>query len=103
MNAPAHREGIVGESETLRCVLNQAEQVAPTDSTVLIHGETGAGKEVVARALHDFGERSDGNFVAINCSDLVFQGPKTRISTVRFNEKTSLISKRVFSVPYTSH
>ena len=48
-----HFEDIIGQSRALRRVLQQVETVAPTDSTVLIHGETGTGKELIARAIHD--------------------------------------------------
>jgi formate hydrogenlyase transcriptional activator len=64
-----HRfEEIVGESRALRCVLQSAEVVAATDSTVLILGETGTGKELIARAIHDRSDRSDRTFVKINCA-----------------------------------
>ncbi len=59
---------VVGESAALRRVLKQVETVAPTDSTVLIGGETGTGKELVARALHDLSPRKDRTFVKLNCS-----------------------------------
>jgi formate hydrogenlyase transcriptional activator len=59
---------VVGESDTLRRVLRQVETVAPTDSTVLIGGETGTGKELVARAVHDLSPRKDRTFVKLNCS-----------------------------------
>src|SRR5512135_1124141 len=59
---------IVGESATLRRVLKQVETVAPTDSTVLVRGETGTGKELVARALHDLSPRRDRTFVKLNCA-----------------------------------
>ncbi|HWC96723.1 MAG TPA: sigma 54-interacting transcriptional regulator [Candidatus Sulfopaludibacter sp.] len=61
-------EEIVGKSEALRYVLKQVETVAPTDSTVLIYGETGTGKELVARALHNLSGRSSGAFVKLNCA-----------------------------------
>ncbi len=61
-------EEIVGESAALRGVLKQAETVAPTDSTVLIQGETGTGKEVIARAIHNMSARRDRTFVTINCA-----------------------------------
>ncbi len=63
-----HFGDIVGESPALRRVLAQVETVAPTDSTVLIGGETGTGKELVARALHDLSPRRDRTFVKLNCS-----------------------------------
>jgi formate hydrogenlyase transcriptional activator len=59
---------IVGRSAALRRVLKQVETVAPTDSTVLIHGETGSGKELVARAIHDRSSRSGKTFVKLNCA-----------------------------------
>jgi formate hydrogenlyase transcriptional activator len=61
-------EEIVGKSEALRYVLHQVETVAPTDSTVLIYGETGTGKELVARALHNLGSRRSAAFVKLNCA-----------------------------------
>jgi formate hydrogenlyase transcriptional activator len=59
---------IVGESSGLKRVLKQVEDVAPTDATVLILGETGTGKELIARAIHDLSPRRDHGFVRLNCS-----------------------------------
>ena len=61
-------EDIVGGSAALRRVLKDIETVAPTGSTVLITGETGSGKELVARAIHQLSERRDGAFVKLNCA-----------------------------------
>jgi formate hydrogenlyase transcriptional activator len=61
-------EEVIGESAALKRALSQAETVAPTDSTVLVLGETGTGKEVIARAIHDLSRRRDGTFVKINCA-----------------------------------
>jgi formate hydrogenlyase transcriptional activator len=61
-------EGIVGESPTLRHVLNMAETVAPRDSTVLLLGETGTGKELVARAIHERSRRRERTLVKLNCA-----------------------------------
>ncbi len=61
-------EHIVGNSPSLRRTLHQVETVAPTESTVLIHGETGTGKELVARAIHDGSPRRMGPFVKLNCA-----------------------------------
>ena len=61
-------EEIVGSSEALRRVLVQVTKVAPTDSTVLIAGETGTGKELVARAIHKRSQRSSHAFVSVNCA-----------------------------------
>ena len=61
-------EQIVGKSSALRRVLKQVETVAPTESTVMIYGETGTGKELVARALHNLSPRRAGTFVKLNCA-----------------------------------
>jgi formate hydrogenlyase transcriptional activator len=61
-------EEIVGESPDLKRVLKQVETVAPTDATVLILGETGTGKELVARAIHHLSSRRDRTFVKVNCA-----------------------------------
>jgi formate hydrogenlyase transcriptional activator len=61
-------EGIVGESPTLRHVLNMVETVAPSDSTVLLLGETGTGKELVARAIHERSRRQERTLVKVNCA-----------------------------------
>ena len=59
---------IVGGSAALRRVLKEAETVAPLDATVLIRGETGTGKELIARALHELSPRKDRTFVKLNCA-----------------------------------
>jgi formate hydrogenlyase transcriptional activator len=59
---------IVGESQTLRRVLKEVETVATTSSTVLILGETGSGKELIARALHNLSDRRERTFVKLNCA-----------------------------------
>jgi len=64
----ANFEGIVGESSALRQVLQLVETVAPTDSTVLLVGETGAGKELIARAIHDRSPRRERALVKVNCA-----------------------------------
>ena len=61
-------EGIVGQSSGLRHVLTLVETVAPSDSTVLLLGETGTGKELIARAIHDRSRRRDRTFVKLNCA-----------------------------------
>jgi len=59
--------GIVGQSEALRIVLNEIEEVAPSNAPVLISGETGTGKDLLALAIHMRSEHAQGPFVAINC------------------------------------
>jgi formate hydrogenlyase transcriptional activator len=61
-------EDIIGKSVALRRVLKQVETVAPTGSTVLVYGETGSGKELIARAIHNLSSRSAGAFVKLNCA-----------------------------------
>ena len=59
---------IIGESPALREILKKVETVAPTDSTVLVCGETGTGKELIARAVHDLSPRKGRTFVKLNCA-----------------------------------
>ena len=61
-------EGIVGKSSALQKVLEQVAIVAPTDSTVLLHGETGTGKELMGRAIHNLSARRERTFVRMNCA-----------------------------------
>src|SRR5713101_711231 len=63
-------EGIVGQSSALRQVLQLVDTVAPSDSTVLLFGETGTGKELIARAIHDRSRRKDRTLVKLNCAAL---------------------------------
>jgi len=60
-------EEIIGESRVLKKVLKQIEKVAKTDSTVLIRGETGTGKELIARAIHNISMRKDRPLIKVNC------------------------------------
>ncbi len=66
-------EEIVGESPLLRETLRQVETVAPTDATVLILGETGTGKELIARAIHDRSGRRERTFVKVNCAAIPWE------------------------------
>jgi formate hydrogenlyase transcriptional activator len=68
IHSAANFEGIVGESSALRQVLQLVETVAPTDSTVLLLGETGTGKELIARAIHDRSRRRNRALVKLNCA-----------------------------------
>jgi PAS domain S-box-containing protein len=78
-----HFSNIVGESDALRYVLHRVQEVAGTDTTVLIEGETGVGKELVARAVHQASDRSDGPFVKIDCAAL----PATLIESELFGHE----------------
>jgi formate hydrogenlyase transcriptional activator len=76
-------EEIIGSSEALRRVLVHVERVAPTDSTVLITGETGTGKELVARAIHKRSNRAARAFVSVNCAAI----PSTLVATELFGSE----------------
>jgi formate hydrogenlyase transcriptional activator len=65
-------EQIIGNSPALESVLEQVEQVAPTNSTVLIQGETGTGKELIARAIHNLSSRCGRPFIKLNCAAIPF-------------------------------
>src|SRR6202522_3408017 len=68
IRSEADFEGIIGQSSALRHVLQLVETVAASDSTVLLFGETGTGKELIARAIHDRSRRKDRTFVKLNCA-----------------------------------
>ncbi len=76
-------EEIVGSSEALRQVLAQVAKVAPTDSTVLISGETGTGKELIARAIHKRSNRSTRAFIVVNCAAI----PQSLIASELFGHE----------------
>ncbi len=76
-------EEIIGTSRSLKAVLSRIARVAPTDSTVLITGETGTGKELIARAVHKRSQRSGCPFVSVNCAAL----PPTLVSSELFGHE----------------
>jgi len=88
-------EDIVGNSEAIRTVLQQIEQVAPTDSTVLIQGETGTGKELLAHAIHNLSARKGRLMIKVNCAAL----PPTLIESELFGRErgafTGALSKQI--------
>jgi formate hydrogenlyase transcriptional activator len=65
-------EQIIGNSAALESVFGEVERVAPTDSTVLIQGETGTGKELIARAIHNISSRCGRPFIKLNCAAIPF-------------------------------
>ena len=89
----SHKD-IVGNSEAIRTVLQQIEQVAPTDSTVLIQGETGTGKELLAYAIHNLSSRKGRLMIKVNCAAL----PPTLIESELFGRErgafTGALSKQ---------
>ncbi len=88
-------EDIIGRSDALKLVLLQVEQVAPTDSTVLIMGETGTGKELIAQAIHRLSRRKHRTMVKVNCASL----PATLVESELFGREkgayTGALSKQV--------
>jgi formate hydrogenlyase transcriptional activator len=96
-------EEIVGSSQSLRHVLGQIETVAPTDSTVLIYGETGTGKELVARAVHNLSPRKANAFVKLNCAAI----PTGLLESELFGHEkgafTGAISQRVGRFELANH
>jgi len=69
---PRRFEQIIGSSPALESVLEQVAQVAPTDATVLVQGETGTGKELIARAIHNLSSRCGRPFIKLNCAAIPF-------------------------------
>src|SRR5579862_6368637 len=63
-----HSADLIGASKKFRALLDDVQLVAPVDSTVLIQGETGTGKELIARAIHEAGNRRANRFIALNCA-----------------------------------
>jgi formate hydrogenlyase transcriptional activator len=96
-------EEIVGRSDVLRKVLEQIETVAPTDSTVLVYGETGSGKELIARAVHNLSARKANAFVKLNCAAI----PTGLLESELFGHErgafTGAISQRVGRFELANH
>jgi len=96
-------EEIIGESVVWKRVLEQVETVAPTDSTVLVLGETGTGKELIARAIHNLSGRRDRTFVKLNCAAI----PTGLLESELFGHEkgafTGAISQKVGRVELADH
>ena len=94
---------IIGKSAALQRVLKEVETVGPTDSTVLVYGETGTGKELIARALHDLSPRRSGAFVKLNCATI----PAGLLESELFGHEkgafTGAIAQRTGRFEFASH
>ena len=88
-------EQIIGNSPTLRAVLKQAERVAATDTTVLIQGETGTGKELIAHAIHNASPRSGQPLVKLNCAAIPFDLLESELFGHERGAFTGAIAQRV--------
>lgn len=95
LNKSDHYSEIIGESEQLKYILYKVDQVAPTDATVLIQGETGTGKELVARAIHKRSKRNNDPFISVNCASI----PENLIESELFGHEkgafTGAVEKRI--------
>jgi formate hydrogenlyase transcriptional activator len=88
-------EQIIGKSAALEAVFEQVECVAPTDSTVLIQGETGTGKELIARAIHNISSRCGRSFVKLNCAAIPFDLLESELFGHEKGAFTGAIAQRV--------
>lgn len=80
---PATEKGMIGDSPTFQAVLRDVHVVAPTDTSVMLLGETGTGKEKIAEMIHDLSSRKDGPLVKVNCAAL----PATLIESILFGHE----------------
>ena len=95
INLEHHFDEFIGESQAIKAVLRKVEQVAPTDSTVLLLGETGTGKELIARAVHDLSPRRARPLVRVNCGAI----PANLVESELFGHEkgafTGALAKRI--------
>jgi formate hydrogenlyase transcriptional activator len=88
-------EKIIGDSPALESALAEVERVAPTDSTVLVLGETGTGKELIARAIHNISERCGRPFVKLNCAAIPFDLLESELFGHEKGAFTGAISQKI--------
>lgn len=88
-------EQVIGKSAALEAVFEQVECVAPTDSTVLIQGETGTGKELIARAIHNISSRCGHSFIKLNCAAIPFDLLESELFAHEKGAFTGAIAQRV--------
>lgn len=92
---PADSYRIIGESDAIKRVMGVIEKAASTDSTVMVFGESGTGKELVARALHNTGDRSDQSFVAVNCGAIPHELLESELMGYEKGAFTGAINTRI--------
>jgi formate hydrogenlyase transcriptional activator len=92
---PRRFEQIIGNSAALESVLEQVERVAPTDSTVLIQGETGTGKELIARAIHNLSVRCGRPFIKLNCAAIPFDLLESELFGHELGAFTGAIAQKI--------
>src|SRR5947208_9535629 len=92
---PRRFEQIIGNSPALEAVLEQVERVAPTDSTVLIQGETGTGKELIARAIHNLSMRCGRPFIKLNCAAIPFDLLESELCCYERGAFTGAIAQKI--------
>src|ERR1700729_292397 len=88
-------EQIIGSSPALKVVLEQVERVAPADTTVLIHGETGTGKELIAHAIHNASPRSGKPLIKLNCAAIPFDLLESELFGHEKGAFTGAIAQRI--------
>ncbi len=89
-----YADGVIGRSEKVKKVFLMASRVAPTDSSILITGETGVGKELVARAIHRLSDRANQTFVAVNCAAIPENLLESELFGVKKGAFTGAVSDR---------
>lgn len=95
INLTNNIQEIIGNSQQINFALNKVKQVAPIDATVLILGETGTGKELIAKAIHNLSNRKENAFITVNCAALPFQLIESELFGHEKGSFTGAVEKRI--------
>lgn len=95
INLTNNFQEIIGNSDAIKITLNKVEQVAPLDATVLIQSETGTGKELIAKAVHNLSKRKHNSFITVNCAALPAQLIESELFGHEKGSYTGAIEKRI--------